>query len=163
MKKISLLMALILTIALATAINAQDKTPECMSDVKPGEWVLYELPSSIQQKHTVLDVTDGVATVQIQTLMNGKVISDIEQKVVLSDLADRSASFSPKVYAGETEVKDQKIKCTVVEADVQGRVSKTYMSNDIPVMGIILSEYDGNPAMKLIDYGFEPQTEPDNE
>jgi len=159
MRKISLLMGLVLTVIAASTAIAEEKVPDCMSDVKAGEWVIYELPGRIQQKHSVTDVTEGVATIEMQMLMNGQVLSTMEEKVVISDMKDKSAPFSPKIYKGEADVKDGKMNCTVVEAEVEGRVSKTYMSNKIPVMGIIAAEYDGVQAMTLVDYGFEPVVE----
>ena len=159
MKKISLFAGLIVTLIAATTATAEEKIPDCMSDVKAGEWVIYELPSRIQQKHSVKQVEEGVATIEMQMIMNGQVISTMEEKVVISDMKDKSAPYSPKIYKGEANVKDSKIDCTVIEATVEGKVSKTYMSNQIPVMGIIASEYNGVQAMTLIDYGFEPVEE----
>ena len=154
-KFMSIMLINIFVICSCPQLRAQTDMPNPLADVKVGEWVLYEMPGGIQQRQTVISVDDKSVTIKMETIINGSVLSSIEQKMDRPDKDQPANSVmdGSTSYNGSVKVKDKQIPCSVFEVTANGRVSRTYMSNQIPVTGLIKSEIDGTVALQLIDYG----------
>jgi len=148
-------MLLIVSMFRCAMLSAETDMPDPLADAKTGEWVLYEMPGGMQQRQTIISVDDNSVTVKMETIINGTVLSSIEEKMDRSDttqpaITDMDGATS---YNGSVQIKGKQIPCSVYEVSVNGRVSRTYMSNEVPVTGLIKSEMDGNAALQLVDYG----------
>lgn len=47
----------------------------------------------------------------------------------------------------------KELNCWVIEVEVGGKVSKSWMSNEVGVSGVVKSIYDGKVSMELVDFG----------
>ncbi len=140
----------ILICAGSQTVKAED-VPDCLKDVKVGEWVKYKMQSNMEMKQTVTKVTKEEVTLSTEMFMNGNPLGKPnEQKIPREAKGDAKAEGKkPKTSSATVKVKGKDVKCVVVEASG----SKTYMSNDIPVTGIVKSEAGGKVVMELVDYG----------
>lgn len=141
---------MILICAGTQAAKAED-VPDCLKDVKVGEWVKYKMQGGMEMKQTVAKVTEKEVTLSKEMFMDGKALGKPnETKIPRKAEGDASGEGEkPKTSSATVKVKGKDVKCVVIEASG----SKTYMSNDIPVTGIVKSEAGGKVTMELIDYG----------
>jgi len=138
----------------------EKKAPNCISDAKKGEWVLYEMPNNIQQKQTVTEVTEEEVSVTYETIMNGKSLSSTVVKIPLKGKGDKEGqegAVKPKIYEETIKIKigdkEKELACTVVEMEVNGQVSKTYFSQEIPVSGMVKSQLGETVNLQVKDCG----------
>lgn len=139
----------------AWAVDEKD-LPNCIKDAKVGEWVLVEMQGGMQQRQTVIKVTKKEVTVKFETIMKGKVINSIETKIPLETKQkpdEKKKGPKPKITKEKVKVKDQEIECFGIEIETKAGTSKSYISNDIPVMGLVKSEFKGKVMQKVVDYG----------
>ncbi|MEW5723578.1 MAG: hypothetical protein AB1896_10765 [Thermodesulfobacteriota bacterium] len=145
----------------AAGVLAQDDIPNYLQDVKEGEWVLYDTETGRQQKSTVIKVEGEEAVFLDETIENGQTTRKGETRLKLSEaMAELNppGSPKPKVYRETAKIKDREVPCEVVELELSGRHIKLYLSNEVPVLGIIKLEAvaeDGRskPILTLVDYG----------
>jgi len=131
--------------------------PNCAEDIKNGEWVHYKM-SGMEMKQKVTEVTEEFYSIQNETIMNGKTLSTNSQKVPRKApevAAVAKATMTPKYSRENVTVKGKEINCWLIEMEANGKTSRTWMSNDVPVGGLIKSEYDGKVVMELVDFGWD--------
>jgi hypothetical protein len=145
---------------LASALRAEEKIPNMMADAKVGDWILLEVQGGIQMKQEVEAVTPEQLTLKIDTIMNGQVLSSMSQQIKrtqgeFTEPSVVAAPDAPKptITKGTATVKGKDLECWIIDMDVQGKKSRTYMSKDVPITGIVKSEFDGQVSMKLVDFG----------
>ncbi len=145
---------------LAATLQAEEmKLPNMMADAKVGDWVLLEVQGGIQMKQTVEAVTPEQLTLKIETIMNGQVISTMSQPInrTQGEYAEMPATATdapkPKISRGKATVKGQELDCWIIEMTVQGQTSKTYLSQDVPINGMVKTEMNGQASMTLVDFG----------
>jgi len=152
-----------LILLVGSVIFAEElKLPNSLKDVKVGEWLLYELVvpgAKMQQKQTVVKVDKNKITIKYDTIMNGKVVSSTNQVIDRSQKGQtlQNQKNKAKISKGNATVKDKKIDCYIAETttNVGGKESVvvSYMSEDIPITGVVKVEMNGNPKLKLVDFG----------
>jgi len=145
---------------LAATLRAEEKIPNMMADAKVGDWILLEMQGGIQMKQMVEAVTPEQLTLKIETIMNGQVLSSTVQQInrtqgEFTDPGVTAAPNTPKptITKGTISVKGKDLECWIIEMDVQGKKSRTYMSKDVPITGIVKTEFDGKVVMNLVDFG----------
>jgi len=130
-----------------------------IEDAKVGEWVLFEMQGGMmQQKQTVTGVTKDEVSVLTEIIINGNVMSKQEIKYPLKATVQSGAKDSDikvKITNGNVKIKGKTISCIVTEVTTDQGISKSYLSKDIPVTGLIKTEMSGKTFMKLIDYGIK--------
>ena len=131
-----------------------EEAPNCLKDVKAGEWVLYKLQGGMKMKQTVTAVTDKEVTLSTQVMMNDKAMGPAQETRIPREAGEdkkKEEGVKPKISSATVKVKGKEIKCVVIEV----KNAKTYLSNEIPVTGMVKSEADGKVAMELVDFGTE--------
>ncbi len=135
---------------------AGDLPPNPIKDAKVGEWVLYQMMGPMQQKQTVTAVHKDAVTVKIDIIMNGKVVSTVSNKIRFDQKGPGAPpQGSPKFKMGKAtvQVKGHSLDCITTEVKAQGKTIVTYISPDIPVFGVVQTNMNGQPLMKLLDWG----------
>jgi len=134
------------------------EVPYPLAKAEVGDWLLYEMQGGMQQKQTVLAVSEEAVKVKIDTIMNGSTINSMEMDYPLK--ADTSAGMQdavdapkPKISEATLTVKGKDLKCQVVEAETQGMTTKSWMCDGVPITGVAKSEVAGSVAMTLVDFG----------
>jgi hypothetical protein len=145
---------------LAGTLQAEEKIPNMMANAAVGDWILLEMQGGIQMKQVVEAVTPEALTLKIETIMNGQVLNSMSQQIkrTQGEFTDPSVTAAPNtpkptITKGTTSVKGKDLECWIIEMDVQGKKSRTYMSKDVPITGIVKSELDGKAVMTLVDFG----------
>jgi len=145
---------------LAATLRADEmQIPNLMADAKVGDWVLLEAQGGIQMRQTVEAVTPEQLTLKIETMMNGQVLSAMSQPIPrtqgeFAEMPEATADApQPKISKGKATVKGKELDCWIIEMTVQGQTSKTYLSKDVPINGMVKSEMGGQVSMKLVDFG----------
>ena len=160
-------LALFLVVSAVQAVDMEN----VLEDAKVGEWVSYKMPQAngMTTKQTIVKITKDEIVLKVETKMPGMDLPPTEIKIPkkltgLSILvsggllpAYESPDYKgpkPKVSKGQIEVKGKKIDCYIVEMDMaSGQKVKSYMSNSIPVSGLIKVEINRKVSMELVDYG----------
>lgn len=137
-----------------------ESPPNFLEDVRVGEWVLYELEGGTLQKSTVIQVGRKEVLLKNETIRNGKVVKVNEEKLLIADglvMYTGSGADHLRVEQSTAVVNGSLIPCLVVETQLRSMVIRLYISNLVPVMGLIkmeTEEKNSSPLVRLIDYGF---------
>lgn len=163
MTRIGIFVAALTIVAFGFAVGAE-QIPNSMYNAKVGEWALYNVPGGYQQKQTVAKVegsgTDAQVTVRIDNIYNNQVVQTQEMVVPAGPQyhggsPEDGASIS--IGTENVTVKGRSLPATVVTVTSEGDVSKTYLSMDVPLFGLIriVNSGDGQEetAFDLVDYG----------
>lgn len=137
--------------------------PNPLKNVKADQWVSYTAMGGVEQKQTVTKVEgegdDRVVTINMEFLMNGNVMQAQETKISLKDAnAEQEAAWKadPNIKVSEVTVNaaGKDIKATLIETTEQGITTKLYLSEEIPVSGIVKMESSAltEPLMVVKDY-----------
>ncbi len=160
------LYAAVLVLAVSAVSQAADfsKIPTPITKAKVGQWVTYNSMGGIQQKQSIIAIEgagdDQVVTIKLEMMMNGQVMQSQEQKVGIKeakDVANSPWSQDPniKITEAKVSVKGKDVDGVIVEFTQAGATSKLYLSNAVPIHGIVKMEVTGAPApiMELVDFG----------
>src|SRR5581483_5409402 len=134
----------------------------CLADgpldrAKVGQWVLYKMANEMSMKQSIAKVEGQKVTIKNEMWIKGEALPANETPVDLRRKSDSPAERSakgdaPKVEDGELEINGHKLKCRVY---TNGTV-KTWVSDDVPVTGIVRQELNGKATMELQGYGNAP-------
>ena len=130
-----------------------------------GEWALYSLQDSYEQKQTIVDIEekdgDKVFTIADEMLVDGQTVQRKEArfslKVAMREQAEMLADddSSIKLSAISERVKDKEVEVVVIEYKGEaGDTVRSFLSEAIPVTGMIRIEIDGDIMMELKDFGY---------
>lgn len=157
---------LVVTAAVVTAGMSlaadMSKIPQPLSKAKVGQFAAYNTMGGGEQKQSITAIEgtgdDQVITIKMEITAGGQSQS-IEQKIPLKNAKEQQAAAwaaSPdiKVTEGKVTVKGKEVSAVIIEFAQQGATSKIYMSDEIPVTGIVKMEMVGMPApvMEITDY-----------
>lgn len=147
---------------LGAVLAAADlEIPDLTRNTRAGDWVLYDVQNGIQIKREVVELTDTHLTLKIDTIMNGQALSSITQKIprkmdqfaAPQDPVAVANAPKPVITKGQIEIKGKTLDCWIVEMTVQGQKSRTYLSQEVPVDGIVKTELNGQVSLRLVDFG----------
>ncbi|MEZ0227847.1 MAG: hypothetical protein ACAI25_04430 [Planctomycetota bacterium] len=161
------LKAALLVLLVGSVARAQS-TPNPLEKAKEGQWVLQKTTASGFTSHIyqwVSKVDGKKITLRTQILnADGKsamaaandVVIDLEKKEGGS-AAPAADAPKPTISDDEVEVKGKKVKCKKIEVTVNGVASTTWISDEIPVSGLVksIATKDGAELSKfeLVDFG----------
>lgn len=139
------------------------KIPNPMNNAKKGQWVTYTAMAGMEQKQSITEIEgtgdDRVVVIKTEVLMEGMPAQATETKVNLKDArAAQEAAWSVnpdvKISDATVEAGGKTYKTVLVEVGAQGVTTKMYMSEDIPVTGIVKMESSAlpGPLMVVKDY-----------
>lgn len=157
------LLAAALVFCLASASAGEGAViPNSLHDARVGEWTLYKTQNGYTQKHTVVKV-DGTGpsaavAVRIDNIYNGEVVDShevyheaggVNHPIKLPEGRDAKIEVSTK----DVTVKGKTIRATVVELERDDDEMEWYLSDEVPVFGMIKQISDDDLEYDLIDYG----------
>lgn len=164
MKKVLCMAVAAMVFACAAQAADFSKLPDPTKNVKAGQWVSYKVMGGMEQKHSITNVEgsgdDRVITLKMETIMNGQAMGGEEQKIPLKN--SRAAQEEAWKAAPDAKISDVKVTVNGKEYDAvllemtnQGMTTKMYMSEKVPVTGIVKMEVTGmpGPMMELVDFG----------
>jgi hypothetical protein len=123
----ALLPAVLVLLAAVSLAEEPSKGP--LERAKVGHWVLYK-------------------TIKGQPLPANETPIDIDRRPDPTEKATKADTT--RTEDGELEINGHKIKCKVM---TQANV-KTWVSDDIPITGVVRQELNGKPTMELQGYGY---------
>jgi hypothetical protein len=150
----SALLALAPVLLLATLCLAEDTTSRtALERAKTGQWVHYKMANDMTMKQSVIKVEGKKVTIKNEMWIKGQPLPANETPIDLEKKADASEKATKtdaaKSEDGELEINGHKIKCKVL---TQANV-KTWVSDDVPITGIVRQELNGKMTMELQGYG----------
>lgn len=164
MKKFVTAAALLFLMTCVAQAADFSKIPDTTKNVKKGQWVSYKTMGGGSQKQTITDVTgtgdDREITFTIEMNMNGMSIPAQEQKISIKD--SKAAQEKAWKEAPDTKITEDKItvngkdfNVVIVETAQDGASVKIYMSEEVPVTGIVKMEMSAmpEPLMVLDSFG----------
>ncbi len=154
--------ALVLIMAVS-AVSALD-LPNPYKNAKEGDWVVHEMKGGMQMRQTVVAVSPDTVTIEIQTIMNGNVVhkqtmdQERNSKPDLKALGVKEGGPEPKISEDTLTIKGKKIKCTLIVTEKDDITTKIWLSEEIPVNGLVKTEMTGKEAamsgvMVVTDWG----------
>ncbi|MCD8349790.1 MAG: hypothetical protein LUC93_04180 [Planctomycetaceae bacterium] len=159
-------MAVVFTLACLNASYAVDfsKIPDTTKNAKVGQWATYSTAAGMSQKQTITEITgegdDRVFTVRLDIMMGDNVIQSTDTVTSLRESkAQQAAAMEADPDVKITDVKvnaaGKEIDAVLVEFVAGGITTKMYMSEEIPVGGIVKIESSAmaQPLMEITGYG----------
>ncbi len=152
----------------AAADSVLATLPNPLKHLQPGQWVVYRIQTlfgELNQKQTVLDVAgsgdERTFTVKTEMSVDGEVMDERTDTVTyLRALEEQEEALK---QAGDVGVADKKISfkgrdidaVEVTFTDGEGRKCHLYLSENVPLVGVIRMEIEGEdePSMELVDFG----------
>lgn len=162
MKKTAFLF-FVLSCAFLLLGNARSaEVPLRMKIAKPGEWVAYSMSREIGRKFTVVrfeDREDGRWVVLLSnTTIGGMAVDEgkeSEHKVGESNPFLKKYKDADLTIATENiVVKGEEYEATVVSGVSDGMSFSMYVSDKIPVFGMLRFDLMGEPFIKLDSFGY---------
>lgn len=174
MLKKCLSLVLLLSFVAAAAAAEDFYVPNPLGDSVLGDWVLYQTSDDghQRQKMTVVKIEgeddDMQITVQFDNFVQGKLANSGKSVHTVKDFSNEMSSddkpgVTISLRAEEVMVKNKPIICTVVtvtpdeEDDEEGGDASGYrewfLSDDVPVYGVVRQNEDGETKSRLIDFG----------
>lgn len=160
-------LALLVAVSFGAARAAETGVtiPNRLLTAVKGEWVLYSSQQNYGQKQTITDIEekdgDKVFTILTELLVDDQVVQKKEDrfslKAAIAEQEEMLASEGPslKLSTESEKVKDKDVQVVVVEYTGEGGdVVRSYLSDAIPVTGMLRIEINGEPLMDLKDFGF---------
>lgn len=160
--------AVLFFISLGAVTMAADfsKIPSAIDKAKVGQWATYTAVGGIEQKQSIIAVKgsgdDMVVTVKTEMSMAGQAMPAQEQEISLKaakEMQQEAWKNNPdtKITEESVTVNGKSYDAIVVETVQEGMSVKIYMSEKVPVTGVIKMEMDmqGEPTsiMELVDFG----------
>lgn len=165
MKKI-LFAGLFLVVAAAAPAADTSLLPNPLKDAKAGQWVSYKvmiMGVEAEQKQSIAKVTgegdDRVFTMKVEILVDGTVMQSEETDLSYRDaVAEQLSAFDDQeadIQPTEVEIKGEVVKGVVVAFTQEDMNCKLFLSEYVPVAGIVKMEVEGldEPVMELADFG----------
>lgn len=139
------------------------KVPDATKNMKVGQWVQYKIQGGMEMKQTVASIEgegdDRVITLKMEMSMGGQVMGSQDQVIRLSETkaqekAAREANPDVEITEEQITVNGKTFDAVVLTAKIDGSESKTYMSEEVPVTGLIKMDITGiGTTMELVDFG----------
>jgi hypothetical protein len=147
----------------AGSVYAAD-LPNPFKDPKVGDWVVHQIRDNAKTKQTIVSLSDKQVVIEIETYLDGKIVNTQTREneriyePSLGMLGIKEGGPEPKITKETLTIKGKKLECTVIEQVKDGTTAKTWISEDIPVNGLVKVEVSGaGPAqsgtMVVIDWG----------
>lgn len=169
MTKIRILVAGVVLFGISAAMAGESGVPNRIATAQVGEWATYKMPTGYTQKLTVTnregEGPTAMVTVLVENFYEGELVDSSEivqeagERVNPVEVPD-DPKISIKVEMKDVTVKGRTIRATVVkverEADVDDEDDEEiewYLSNEIPVFGLIKQDTDDDMEYELLDYG----------
>ena len=141
-----------------------DKIPDPTKNMKEGQWVSYNAMGGMTQKTTITKMEgsgdDASITMKIEMSQGGNAMPAQEQTISLKDskaMQQEAWKNSPdmKITEEKVTIGGKTYDAVVIEATNQGVSTKIFMSEEIPVTGILKMEVSGmpGPMMELAEFG----------
>jgi hypothetical protein len=162
------LVAFVALLVLTLPVLAEKVPDKMLEGIKLGDWVEHrmvtapELQMQTTVKQTVTEVTEDEVTVEHETstTMSGKPLPSQKMAMKRPRFVEKPVD-APKPAELPVAKSTEKLKasdgkdytCQVYEQTIAGKVSKSYLSSDIPLGGIVLSEMDGKHVLELVGWG----------
>lgn len=143
----------VLVFGLAQAADFS-KIPNPMKNAKTGQSVTYTSMGGMEQKQSITAVEgsgdDLVVTVKTEVMMGGNAIQSDETKISLKDAkAQQEAAWQAdpdvKISDAKVNVGGKDYNAVLIESTTQGITTKIYMSEEVPVSGILKMESSALP------------------
>lgn len=168
---------LVLMLFIVSAAVAEDfYVPNPLGDSVLGDWVLYQTSDDghQRQKMTVVKIEgedeDMKITVQFDNIVQGKLVNSGKSVHSIDDFSNEMSSDGKpgttiSLRSEEVSIKNKPVLCTVVTVEREGAdaagdgenkqpgLREWYLSEDIPVYGVVRQEEDGEVKSRLIDFG----------
>lgn len=142
--------------------KAAKKSGNPWADAKVGDWAEYKMsqgPMTMEQKWTVTKVTPEEVTYEIATTMMGNTTT-ITQTVKLNEPGEATGlpkdippGVKPEMGTDTVTVNGKTLECRTVAVDAAGKKVKTWISDEVPLSGMVKNEMDGKVMMELVDFG----------
>lgn len=144
-----------------------DALPNPLTSMRVGQWVRYRHVSflmEVEETRTVVGM-DGegderVIRIESVTTMDGEVVDErVESATYAQALAEQRRSLEDAVDAAvqpvELEIKGATVDGVRVDFTQDGSRYSLYMSERIPVTGVLRMEVEGEegPVLELLDFG----------
>lgn len=135
------------------------KIPDTTKNIKKGQWVTYKTMGGGTQKQTITEVTgsgdDREITFSIEINMGGMALPAQEQKISVKDskAAQQEAwkqAPNTTITEGKTNANGKDYDVVIVETVQDGSGVKIYMSEQVPVTGIVKMEIAGMPEPIMV-------------
>ena len=141
--------------------NDDTVAPRSLAHAGEGQWVRYRVTGGpMEQKQTVLAVSNDAVVVRMETVLDGRVINTIDEKIALTQRG------RPVVYMAKGKplrmetlvVAGRRLTCLVWELDdgPRGR-TRIWTCPDVPLLGLVRSvKVRGDTTqveMELIGFG----------
>ena len=126
---------------------------DALEQAKVGQWVLYKMANDMRMKQSVVKVEGKRVTIRNEMWIKGQPLPANETPIDTDkkpDSADKPAKT--ETTKDTLTINNHKLDCRV---QTQGNV-KTWLSDDVPITGIVRQELDGKPTMELVGYGASP-------
>lgn len=172
-----LLVAFVAVAAVASAEDSEYYIPNPLGDAEVGDWVRYAVSAdgNQEQRMTVVrrqgEGDDLKITVKYDTYSQGKLVNSgqtiHDAKDFTNELPAQAGHAEINIDEEEVEVKGTTLVVTVVrfaeepeEGKKTGKTREWYLSDDIPVYGVIKQVENGEKTSSLLDFGFaDPKEE----
>ncbi|MEZ0227306.1 MAG: hypothetical protein ACAI25_01670 [Planctomycetota bacterium] len=154
MRALGLLWAVL---ALAAVSLAEEPAKGPLERAKVGQWVHYKMANDMTMKQSVIKVEGKKVTIKNEMWIKGQALPanetpiDIDRKPDPTEKATKAEAI--KTEDGELEINGHKLKCKIL---TQANV-KTWVSDDVPITGVVRQELNGKPTMELQGYGYTPE------
>ncbi len=161
-----------LTLAVAAGAVAGDSAvaalPNPLKHVQPGQWVVYRIQTlfgELIQKQTVLDVAgqgdERTFTIKTEMSVDDEVMDERTDTVTYERALEEQEEALKQ--AGNVDIAARKISfkgrdidaVEVSFTDGEGQKCRLYLSENVPLVGVIRMEIEGQeePSMELVDFG----------
>lgn len=161
------LVAIALLFGASTALTADATVPNRLAKAKVGEWALYRMTEGYTQKQTVAakngDGPEAMLTIRVENIYDGQVVNtaEIQEKAglpLMPPQVPEDENVKITIEKKDATVKGKTIPATVIVIDANHGTENDdeanwYISDEIPVFGIIKQEVDGEAVFEVIDYG----------
>ena len=156
-----LCLCLSLAVFHARTFAGEAKIPSRIGKAKPGEWASYKVVSAVR-KFIVsgFEEKDGERHVVIktQTLLEKRLMNEeessyriLDANILTKDLEALEAAPREEVI----EVKGKEYNVVAVSAKKNGIPFTVYVSEEVPVFGLVRMDMFGKPLLEIHEYGFE--------
>ncbi|MCC8189959.1 MAG: hypothetical protein LIP77_04870 [Planctomycetes bacterium] len=151
-------------VAVVSLAPAADFTqlPQPLDNAKVGQWVSYTVMGGSEQKQSITGIEGSgdemTIIMTIESIMGGHVLQSQEMPVNLAEAKEMEQALradNPDVVIREetVTVNGKSYDALVVEVDTPNGTTKTYMSHEIPVTGLLKAEMGDMVMMELSGYG----------
>ena len=155
-------------VSFGSALAAQSglTIPNRLLIAQKGEWVLYMTQENHGQKQTVTNIENDVDGDKVITVMNELLIDDnvVQQKEdsfhlssVVREQENMLSADGPdlELSQGLEQLMGKDIEVVVIQyAGPDGAVVRSFLSDQVPVTGLLKIEIDGDIFMEVSDFGY---------